>query len=139
MEKIVLYGDTSLLDIRFIMGTDSTSFPYSAASTSSSTSSDAQSAPPDLDQLFREVCGEYTKCIHEAGRVLPPEWTMPELVRTVLGDEAIQHGFLTGAYYDVMLCGPRSWGCEELLKFLDLINYVLFSRDSPFLAKDFAY
>jgi len=49
---------------------------------------------------------------------------MPDLVRTVLGDDAIQHAFLTDAYYDVMLCGTRSWGCEELLNFLDLIHYV---------------
>lgn len=46
---------------------------------------------------------EYNRCVHEAGKVLPPEWTM--LVRTMFGDEAIQHGFLTDAYYDVLLCG----------------------------------
>lgn len=63
--------------------------------------------------------------MHEAGRVLPPEWTMPDLVRTMLGDQAIQHGFLTDAYYDVMLCGTHSWGCEELLNLLDLIHYAL--------------
>lgn len=50
---------------------------------------------------------------------------MPELVRTMFGDEAIQLGFLTDAYYDVMLCGIRSWGCEELLNLLDLIHYCL--------------
>ncbi|PHT97119.1 Photosystem I chlorophyll a apoprotein A1 [Capsicum chinense] len=81
-------------------------------------------APPDFEKFFSKVCDEYTKCVHEAGRVLPPEWTMPELVRKLLGDDAIHHGFLTDAYYNVMLCGTRSWGCEELLKFLDLINYV---------------
>ncbi|KAK9049781.1 hypothetical protein SSX86_031253 [Deinandra increscens subsp. villosa] len=101
-----------------------TSFPSSSTSTNSSTASDAQSAPPDVEQLFHFICDEYTRCVHEAGRVLPPEWTMPDLVRTMLGDEAIQHGFLTDAYYDVMLCGTHSWGCEELLNLLDLINYV---------------
>ena len=38
---------------------------------------------------------------------LPPEWSMPELVRTVIGDEAINiPGFLRDCYYDVMLHGP---------------------------------
>jgi len=101
-----------------------TDLPASATSTISSTASDAQSASPDLEQLFDNVCNEYSRCVHETGRVLPPEWTMPELVRTMLGDEAIQRDFLTDAYYDVMLCGIHSWGCEELLNLLDLINYV---------------
>lgn len=34
----------------------------------------------------------------------------------VLGDEALQYEFLRDAYYDVMLCGTRSWGCEQLLE-----------------------
>lgn len=74
--------------------------------------------------LFNPICNEYNRCVHEAGKVLPPEWSMPDLVRTMFGDEAIQHGFLTDAYYDVLLCGTHSWGCEELLNLLDLINYV---------------
>lgn len=122
--ELILYGDPTLSDMDFLMDTDLTSFPSSGTSTSFSTASDAQSAPPDFDQLFNRICDEYSSCVHEAGRVLPPEWTMPDLVRTMLGDEAIQHGFLTDAYYDVMLCGIRSWGCEELLNLLDLINYV---------------
>ncbi|PHT25531.1 hypothetical protein CQW23_34843 [Capsicum baccatum] len=127
MNQIVLYqivGNTTLSDLEF-MRRDPIYFPSaSSTSTSSSTASDAQSAPPDFEKFFSKVCDEYTRCVHEAGRVLPPEWTMPELVRTVLGDDSIHHGFLTDAYYNVMLCGIRSWGCEELLKFLDLINYV---------------
>lgn len=114
-------------DLSFLQ-TDSFSFPSISSSSStsflSSTRSDAQSAPPELNSLFRTLCDEYSRCVHETGRVLPPEWTMPDLVRTVLGDEAIQHGSLTDAYYDVMLCGTRSWACEELLNFVDLINYV---------------
>jgi len=115
---LILYGNPTRSDVDFLMDTSS------STSTNSSTASDAQSAPPDVEQLFRFICDEYTRCVHEAGRVLPPEWTMPDLVRTMLGDEAIQRGFLTDAYYDVMLCGTRSWGCEELLNLLDLINYV---------------
>lgn len=96
---IIVYGNATRSDMDFLMDT---SFPSSSTSTNSETASDAQSAPPDLDQLFSNLCNEYTRCVHETGRVLPPEWTMPDLVRAVLGDEAIQHGFLTDAYYDVM-------------------------------------
>jgi hypothetical protein len=74
--------------------------------------------------LIKYVKNKYYRCVHEAGKVLPPEWPMPDLVRAIMGDGALQHGFLTDAYYDVLLCGTRSWGCEELLNFLDLINYV---------------
>ncbi|EYU38387.1 hypothetical protein MIMGU_mgv1a025132mg [Erythranthe guttata] len=75
----------------------------------SSTRSDAQSAPPDLEEVFERICDEYSRCVHEAGRQLPPQWTMPDLVRMVLGDEALQHGFLTDAYYDVMLSQTLSY------------------------------
>ena len=122
-EAVILYGHPTSSDVRFLLG-DARNMALDSLSSTSSTRSDAESAPPDLDLLFNKVCAEYSRCVHENGRVLPPEWTMPDLVRTVLGNEAIQHGFLTEAYYDVMLCGTRSWGCEELLQFLDLINYV---------------
>lgn len=122
--EVILYEDPTLSDMNFIMDDTFTSFPSSGTSTSLSTASDAESAPPDFDQLFHKICNEYNSCVHETRRVLPPEWTMPDLVRTMLGDSAIQHGFLTDAYYDVMLCGTRSWGCEELLNLLDLIHYV---------------
>jgi hypothetical protein len=49
---------------------------------------------------------------------------MPDLVRAAVGNEAINTpGFLTELYYDLMICGTRSWGYEELQGFLDLINY----------------
>ncbi len=119
--ELVLHGNPTLSDMDFIMETD---FPSFSTCTSASTTSDAESAPPDLYQLFNQICSEYSRCVHETGRVLPSNWTMPELVRTMFGDEAMQLDFLTDAYYDVMLCGTHSWGCEELLNLLDLINYV---------------
>ena len=119
-----LYGNATLSDMDFLMDTDLPSFPSSGASTNSSTASDAQSASPDFDRLFNDICIEYSRSLHEAGRVLPPEWTMPDLVRAMLGDETIQYDFLRKVYYDVMACGTRSWGCEELVNLLDLMNYV---------------
>lgn len=92
-------------------------------SSTSSTRSDAESAPPDLDLLFFKICAEYCRCVHEAGRQLPPEWTMPDLVRAVIGDDRIDSpGFLTNDYYDVMLHGQNAWFCEQIFNFIDLIN-----------------
>nr|YP_010265607.1 hypothetical protein MFQ52_mgp39 [Bidens bipinnata]YP_010352567.1 hypothetical protein MFQ53_mgp59 [Bidens parviflora]YP_010352705.1 hypothetical protein MFU86_mgp39 [Bidens biternata]YP_010352783.1 hypothetical protein MZG22_mgp20 [Bidens pilosa]UIR99382.1 hypothetical protein [Bidens alba var. radiata]UIR98922.1 hypothetical protein [Bidens parviflora]UIR99060.1 hypothetical protein [Bidens bipinnata]UIR99122.1 hypothetical protein [Bidens biternata]UIR99184.1 hypothetical protein [Bid len=119
--RVVLYNATPS-DVDYLMLMES-SFTSSSTSTDSSTASDARSAAPDIEQLFRDICNEYSRCAHEAGRVLPTEWTMPDLVRMMVGDEALQRDFLTDAYFDVMFCGIRSWGCEELLNLLDLINY----------------
>jgi len=118
MEEIVLY-DASPSDVDYLMLMESS---FTSSSSDSSTASDARSAAPVIEQLFRDICDEYSRCVHEAGRVLPTEWTMPDLVRMMVGDEALQRDFLTDAYYDVMLCGIRSWGCEELLNLLDLLN-----------------
>ena len=80
-----------------------------------------------------------------AGKQLPPEWSMPDLVRTVIGDEAIHiPGFIKDSYVDVMLHGQNSWLCNEVFQFLDLItssvmlykhNILVFIelRHSPFL------
>ena len=123
---LVLYGNATRSDIDYIMDTaDFTSFPSSLSSTGSSTRSDAQSAPPDFDQLFIKLCDEYARCVHETGRVLPPEWPMPDLVRAVIGDDKMDSpGFLANYYYDVMLHGQNAWLCDDLFHFLDLINYV---------------
>ena len=57
MEKqIVVYGNPTPSDLRF-MHSDPFSFPSkSSSSTLSSTRSDAESAPPELDRLFHEIC-----------------------------------------------------------------------------------
>jgi hypothetical protein len=56
---IVLYGNATSEDIEFMQeDKNSFSFPSEASSTSSSTLSDAQSAAPDLDLLFNQICEE---------------------------------------------------------------------------------
>lgn len=60
-----------------------------------------------------------------AEKQLKTEWGMPDLVRTVIGDEAIHiPGFLMDSYSNVILHGPNSCLCQEIFQFLDLINYV---------------
>lgn len=77
------------------------------------------------ERVFERICDEYAEWVVRTGKQLPPEWNMPDLVRTVIGDEAIHMpGFLKELYYDVMLHGPNSWLCQDVFKFLDLINYV---------------
>ncbi|RYQ84087.1 hypothetical protein Ahy_B10g102991 [Arachis hypogaea] len=96
-------------------------------SSTSSTRSDAESAPPDFEGGLNRISNEYTKWVRRSGRQLPPEWTMPDLVRAVIGDDRIalcMPGFLTNDYYDVMLHGQNAWLCEQILNFIDLINYV---------------
>lgn len=120
--SLVLYGNPTPSDFDFMIN-DSNSLSFS--SSTSSTRSDAQSAPPECERIFDRLCDEYTEWVVRAGKQLAPEWNMPDLVRTVIGDEAIHMpGFLTDSYYDVMLHGPNSWLCQDILKFLDLINYV---------------
>ena len=116
----LLYGNPTPSDLDFMLN-ESLSF----SSSLSSTRSDAQSAPPECERIFDILCNVYTQCVVRAGKQLPPEWNMPDLVRTVIGDEAIHmRGFLTDSYYDVMLHGQNSWLCADIFQFLDLINYV---------------
>lgn len=82
--------------------------------------SDAESAPPELERVFDRICSSYTEWIERSGKQLPLEWSMPDLVRTVIGDSAIHNpGFLKEAYYDLMLHGPNSWLCDEVFRFLE--------------------
>lgn len=86
-EGILLYGHTTTSDLQFMETTDSLSFPStSSADSISSTMSDAQSAPPELDRVFDRICSEYAEWMVKAGKLLPPQWDMPSLVRTVIGD-----------------------------------------------------
>lgn len=121
-QSLVLYGHPTSSDMHFMLS-DSLSL-YSLSSTSS-TRSDVESAPPDFEGILDRISLEFLKWIERSGRQLPPEWTMPDLVRAVISDNRIDTpGFLTHDYYDVMLNGPNSWLCQDIFKFLDLINYV---------------
>lgn len=123
--SLILYGDPTSADLRF-MHSDQFSFPSSSSSSSrSSTRSDAESAPPEFERLFDRICDEYAEWVGRSGRQLPPEWTVPDLVRAVISDDRIDSpGFLTSEYYDVILHGPNAWLCNDILAFLDLVNYV---------------
>ncbi|KAK7298958.1 hypothetical protein VNO77_46281 [Canavalia gladiata] len=69
---------------------------FSSSSGPDPSMSDAQSAPPELERVFERICDEYAEWVVIADKQLPPEWNMPDLVRTVIGDEAIHiPGFLT--------------------------------------------
>lgn len=115
-------------DIRFMHSSDiqirTLDVPISFSKNSSSTRSDAESAPPELDKLFDALCQLYEECVVESGKQFTPQWNMPDLLRFVIGDEGAQNpSLLTDYYYDVVMHGPRSWVCEELQSLLDLINY----------------
>ncbi|TXG46236.1 hypothetical protein EZV62_028267 [Acer yangbiense] len=69
-----------------------------------SSKSDAQSAPPECERIFDRISDECAECAVRADKQLPPEWNMPDLVRTVIGDDEAIHmpSFLTNSYYDVI-------------------------------------
>lgn len=119
--QLIIFGNPTPTDFDFISKDSDISF----SSSTSSTKSDAQSAPPGCDQIFDQLCDSYAEWVVRADRQLPPDWSMPDLVRAVIDDEAIKmQSFLTDSYYDLMLHESNSWLCQELFQFLDLINYV---------------
>lgn len=117
---MVLYGVPSASDLEFMLSSSDNVLLESLSSTSS-TRSDAESAPPYFEGLLGRISIEYTHWFLQSGRELPPEWTMADLVRAVISDERID--IITDHYLDVMLNGQNSWLCGEVLQFLDLINY----------------
>ncbi|KAI5311450.1 hypothetical protein L3X38_000176 (mitochondrion) [Prunus dulcis] len=108
--SLILYGNPTSADLRF-MHSDPFSFPSSSSSSGrSSTRSDAESTPPEFERLFDRICDKHAKWVGRNGRQLPPEWTVPNLVRAFIFDNRIDSpGFLTSEYYDVMLHGPNAW------------------------------
>lgn len=118
---IEVFGQPTPSDLRFIRSA-TFSFP---SSDGSSTESDAESAPPELDLLFKKICNGSAQLLHESHRQLPPEWDIPDLIRNVIGNEAlVMPGVLRDTYYDLILRGSTSWLFEDLTAFLDLVNYV---------------
>ena len=120
---LALYGNTISSDLKFMLS--ETEMSLDSLSSTSSTRSDAGSAPTDPVEILDRISTESSKWVDFSGRQLPPEWSMPDLVRAVIADDRIYNeGFLTFWYYDMMLQGQDAWLCEEILTFLDLINYV---------------
>ncbi|PHU00601.1 hypothetical protein BC332_30388 [Capsicum chinense] len=112
----------------YFMQSSTSLFPSSISSTSStsSTRSYAQSAPPELTQLFDDICKNSVELLRLRDIELPTEWNIADLIQAIMGDEALQiPGHLQATYYDVFLRGSSSWLFEDLLNFLDLTYNVL--------------
>jgi len=101
-----------------------------AASAVSETASDARSAPLDFLEFYQRIGDECGRLLCEAGRVLPPDWAMLEVINVTCGDDAIRDAigaagilikpeFLRKAYYNLMMHGINSWGFQELLYFVE--------------------
>lgn len=86
-----------------------------------------ESAPPEYTELFNKVCRECTRLVVQAGKQIPPQWDMPDLLRTVVitdnEDMGVILPFLRDTYYDLMLRGPNSWVLEDIIAWIDLVNY----------------
>lgn len=124
-QEIELYGNTTFSDLLFMEPTSS--FPSTtSADIMSATMSDAESAPPELNELFSAIEKKCEELVLLSNRQVPPEWNMADLIRTVMGNDALQiPGHLQDTYYDVFLRGATSWLFEDLGNFFDLINYAL--------------
>lgn len=98
----------------------------SSSLSSTRSDSDAQSAPPELDQLFDHICEKSAELLRLKNTELPPGWNIPDLIRALLGNETLQMpGYLQDTYYDVLLRGETSWLFEDISNFIDLIHYAL--------------
>lgn len=122
-QTLVVYGHPTSSDMHFLLEEENSTTLYSSTS---STRSDAESAPPNSEELFNKICAECTRLLDKEGKQIPPQWEMPDLIRTVIGDHegmVVIPGYLTDTYYDVMLCGAHSWLFQDVFHFLDLVNY----------------
>ncbi|KAL0291018.1 UNVERIFIED_CONTAM: hypothetical protein Sradi_7036500 [Sesamum radiatum] len=90
--ELILYGVPSAADLEFMLSR-SDSVSLESLSSTSSTRSDAESAPPDFEGILDRISNEYTHWLLQSGRELPPEWTMPDLVRAVISDDHIERAF----------------------------------------------
>lgn len=125
-QNIVVFGNTTPSDLDFMHSNNSFSFPTtSSANSIGSTCSDAQSAPPVFSELLKSLSVEYTHLLPKVGRQIPPQWDMPDLVRAVVSNDRLTLDLLKDAYYDVIICGTRSWIFEEVVDYIDLVNYAL--------------
>ena len=124
MKNQQIVGNPTPSDLLF-MDSALFSFPASkASSTLSSTVSDAESAPPELALLFNGICEKCAELVLLSNKQFPPEWSIPELIQALMGNEAVQiPGYLQDIYYDILLRGATSWIFEDLWNFIDLINY----------------
>ena len=123
----MVYGNPTPSDLLF-MDSALFSFPASkASSTLSSTVSDAESAPPELDLLFHEICDKCAELVLLSNKQGKPEWSIPELIQALMGNEAVQiPGYPQDIYYDILLRGATSWFFQDLCHFIDLINYRIY-------------
>lgn len=87
--QMILYGSPTPSDLEFLVDEGFSLSSGGTSTTLSSTRSDAQSAPPELERLFERICNEYAEWVVIADKQLPPEWDMPDLVRAVIGEEAL--------------------------------------------------
>lgn len=97
----------------------------SSSNTSSTTESVAESASPEFTDLFNQVSSQCVKFVGQAGKEIPPQWDMPDILQTVvIGEEdpGVILPFLADTYYDIILHGPNSWVVMEILAWIDLVN-----------------
>lgn len=112
---LVLYGNPTPSDLDFLMDEDSLSF----SSSTSSTRSDAQSAPQDLSKLIYRL---FQERIEKIGADLPSNWSPEEFTRLVIGEEEVlDPSYLSDVYSNLLECGFHSCYWEQAFEYITLL------------------
>lgn len=87
--NIILYGQPTHSEKIFMISwsTDlNVGVSLNSGTTIESTESDAQSAPP-FDEILESITKKFIHLLESKERQLPTEWSMPDLVRAVNGED----------------------------------------------------
>jgi hypothetical protein len=87
--NLILYGQPTHSEKLFMISwsTDlNVGVSLNSGTTIESTESDAQSAPP-FDEILESITNQFIHLLESKERQLPTEWSMPDLVRAVNGED----------------------------------------------------
>lgn len=110
------------------MGAPKASDSYASDASNSSLDLDSSmgdvhsiTAPPEAS--FFQICREFDHLMATTEKRLPPQWSLPEFSRSVIGEEGVQDPtYLTNVCSDLSQHALQSWYWEEASQFLTLIT-----------------
>lgn len=92
--SLVVFGPATSSNVEFML--------ESSSSTSSTTESVAESASPECTDLLNQISSLCVQFLGKAGKEIPPQWSMSDLLQTVvIGEEdmGVSRPFLADTYY----------------------------------------
>lgn len=112
------------------MGAPKASDSYASDASNSSLDLDSNmgdvhsiTAPPEAS--FFQICREFDHLMATTEKRLPPQWSLPEFSRSVIGEEGVQDPtYLTNVCSDLSQHALQSWYWEEASQFLTWVGKV---------------